>query len=101
MEAGPVAVDGRDAMPSTLAANLSLAEPVGAAGLDCPLALWFPIAPPDEFAVPCALHVPLTSALGEVPAEPFAMKQADPEGAPFGPLPSDPLAPKSSEADVG
>jgi hypothetical protein len=43
----------------------------------------------------------LSPVVGLVPAEPFAVKHADPEGPPAAPLPSEPLAPKFSEADDG
>ena len=39
--------------------------------------------------------------VGLVPADPFAIRQAEPEGPPAAPLPSEPLAPRSSEAVDG
>jgi hypothetical protein len=43
----------------------------------------------------------LSPVVGLVPADPFAIRQADPEGPPAAPLPSEPFAPKSSEAEDG
>jgi hypothetical protein len=101
--AGAVAVDGRDAMPRTLAANCSApaTEPLPAPAF-APFAFWLlAVDPAEELAAPCPVHVPLTLAVGDVPADPFARKHADPEGAPLPPLPSAPFAAACSEADVG
>jgi hypothetical protein len=89
-------------MPSTLAANPSAAipEPVPAAPFVVPFAPWLPVPEPAEGPAGPSGHAPLTPAVGDVPADPFAPKHADPAGAPDPPLPSDRLAPKSSEAEV-
>jgi hypothetical protein len=57
--------------------------------------------PVDELAPPCTVHVLLSSVVGDGPADVFATRHVDPEGAPAAPLPSDPFAEKSSEAEDG
>ena len=96
-DAGAVAVDGREAIPSSLLAlpEVVALEPVEAARS-------FPVFDPvDEVALPCAVHEVLSSLVGDGPADVFARKHADPDGVPPAPLPSEPFAEKSSEAEEG
>ena len=61
----------------------------------------FPSKDPAEGVPLCALHEPLTSAVGDEPADASARKHAEPDGDPEPPLPSELLAEKSSDADDG
>jgi hypothetical protein len=96
-DAGAVVVEGRDAIPSKPRAwpDAVALDPVEAA-------LSFPVLDPvGELAIPCAVHVVLRSLVGVGPADALARKHADPEGVPAAPLPSEPFAEKSSEAEDG
>ena len=89
-------------MPSTPAPNPGAPAPVPPAPLVAALVPWLPaVEPVEEVVAPCPGHVPVMSAVGDVPTDPFAPKQADPEGAPFPPLPSAPFAAACFETEVG
>ena len=55
----------------------------------------------DSFVPPCGVHISLSSAVGEAPADASAARQDDPDGFPPAPLASDPLAEKASETEDG
>ena len=95
-DAGAVAVEGREAIPSRLLALLEAValEPVEAARS----AVFDPVS---ELASLWAVQVVLSSLVGDGPADAFASRHADPDGVPAAPLPSEPFAEKSSEADDG
>lgn len=90
-------------MPRTLPPNCLASAPLpGPADPFAAFAFWsLAVEPAEGFAAPWPLHPSLTLAVGEVPADPFATRHADPEGPPVPPLPSALLAPACSEADVG
>jgi hypothetical protein len=96
-DAGAVAVEGREAIPSRL---LALPEVVG-----LPEVVALELVEAALFCVPlvspCAVHVVLSSLVGDGPADVLTRKHADPDGVPPAPLPSEPFAEKSSEAEDG
>jgi hypothetical protein len=103
-DAGAVAVDGRESIPSKLAAcrEVVALELTELAPFGVPLAPPFPVFDGmDELASPCAVQDEPRSLVGEGPADPFASKHAEPDGDPAAPLPSEPFAEKSSEAEDG
>ena len=91
-------------IPSTVAACRAVValEPVEAAPFRIPLARPFPVfEAADRLASPCVVQVVLSSLVGDGPADMLARKHAEPEGVPAAPLPSEPFAEKSSEAEDG
>ena len=102
---GSVAVDGRDSIPSrflVLPEAVAL-ELVDAASFCVPLArapalLDVGLDEPPSFS---AVHALLSSLVGDGPADAFATRHVDPDGVPAAPLPPEPFAPKSSEAEDG
>ena len=103
-DAGVVAEEGRDAMPSRAAASREAPslEPVAVDPLRAPFPLSSPLPGAVEGLVPpCVVHGLLRSVVGDAPADAFAPRHVDPEGDPPPPLPSVPFAEKFSDADDG
>ena len=101
-DAGAVAVDGRDAIPSTLAASRAAAslEPLAVVPFCVPFPAPLPTAL-DEVAPLGVVHALLKSVVGDGPADASAPRHVDPEGVPPAALPSEPFAEKSSDAEDG
>lgn len=96
-DAGAVAVEGSDAMPSRA---LAWSDEVALESVEA--ARSFPIFDPvGEPATLCLVHVVLNSLVGDAPADASARRHADPDGVPAAPLPSEPFAKKSSDAEDG
>jgi hypothetical protein len=96
-DAGAVAVEGRDSIPRK---PLAWSSVVALESIDA--ARSFPVLDPvGALPMPCAVHVVPSSLVVDGPTDAFASKHADPDGAPAAPLPSEPFAEKSSDAEDG
>ncbi len=116
MDVDEVEVDGRESGPNTFAGSR---DAFGLAPLEgsrwsralkavevaalCPSCSRSPTALEgvDGVGPACAAHELPKSIVGDKSTDVFASKHADPEGLPAAPLPSVPLADKSSDADDG